>query len=239
MLNSAQLNARKYRQLRTLDYAIDYLPRNRLNFAVDVGANEGKWSRRMGQVFSSVHAFEPCAKLYEQRLLPLAQEYKNIKPFNLAIGNMKGCVNLCRTKKKISSLSYFVREEKKENYDGLEHKEIKRLIRKNNTKRNRKIKMNEIVINKVQIVSLDSLEYASIDLLKIDVEGLEEDVLRGARELILKSKPVVIVERSEYGNRRYGFSRNSSEKLLREWGAHIVYFNEPDAIYKWKETGGK
>jgi FkbM family methyltransferase len=46
----------------------------------------------------------------------------------------------------------------------------------------------------VRTVSLDSLNLPRIDLIKIDVEGMELDVLRGAAKSIEKSKPVLLVE---------------------------------------------
>lgn len=46
----------------------------------------------------------------------------------------------------------------------------------------------------VPLVALDSLKLPRVDLLKIDVEGMEEDVLYGAMETISKSKPILIIE---------------------------------------------
>jgi FkbM family methyltransferase len=46
----------------------------------------------------------------------------------------------------------------------------------------------------VDMLTLDSLELARIDLIKIDVEGMELQVLEGARESIRRSKPHLVVE---------------------------------------------
>jgi hypothetical protein len=47
---------------------------------------------------------------------------------------------------------------------------------------------------KVPCHKIDSLAFARLDLLKIDVEGMEAHVLYGGRETIARCKPVVIAE---------------------------------------------
>jgi FkbM family methyltransferase len=46
----------------------------------------------------------------------------------------------------------------------------------------------------VPLVSLDSLKLGRVDLVKIDVEGMEQEVLRGAREVLTRERPMLIVE---------------------------------------------
>lgn len=49
--------------------------------------------------------------------------------------------------------------------------------------------------HKVRMVRLDGfLDLARLNLLKIDVEGMEQEVIRGARELIGRCKPALYVE---------------------------------------------
>jgi FkbM family methyltransferase len=47
---------------------------------------------------------------------------------------------------------------------------------------------------RVRITPLDSLELQRCDVLKIDVEGFEPLVLRGARETILRHRPAIYIE---------------------------------------------
>ena len=47
---------------------------------------------------------------------------------------------------------------------------------------------------RVPMVSLDSLDIARLDLIKIDVEGMEVEVLQGGRDLLCKLRPLMIVE---------------------------------------------
>lgn len=46
----------------------------------------------------------------------------------------------------------------------------------------------------VPMVAIDTLGLSRIDLLKIDVEGMEFDVLDGARESIARHKPILFIE---------------------------------------------
>jgi len=46
----------------------------------------------------------------------------------------------------------------------------------------------------IEMVTLDSFKFENISLIKIDVEGLENQVLMGAYETIKKCKPVMIIE---------------------------------------------
>ena len=46
----------------------------------------------------------------------------------------------------------------------------------------------------VQLLTVDSLRLSNVSLMKIDVEGMEEQVLAGAKETILANRPVIIIE---------------------------------------------
>lgn len=63
-----------------------------------------------------------------------------------------------------------------------------------------------------KVITLDSLNYTDVDLIKIDVEGSEDKLIKGAEKTITSSLPVIIVEihchRSEpsFKQRQYIFN---------------------------------
>ncbi len=50
------------------------------------------------------------------------------------------------------------------------------------------------VEKEIGIISLDSLNLNNVSLIKIDVEGMELDVLKGGRETIKRNRPVIFIE---------------------------------------------
>lgn len=46
----------------------------------------------------------------------------------------------------------------------------------------------------VPVMTIDDLQLEDVDLIKLDIEGMEYDALRGARQTILRCRPVVMIE---------------------------------------------
>lgn len=84
----------------------------------------------------------------------------------------------------------------------------------------------------VQIKRLDDLYKGSCDFLKIDTEGYEEFVLRGAVEL-LKHKPVVIVEQKRGKAQEYGLKETGAVEFLKSLGAKQKALMSGDYIMSW------
>ena len=48
--------------------------------------------------------------------------------------------------------------------------------------------------NRVELKTLDSYQFTDVSVIKIDVEGAENGVLKGARQTITQNKPVILIE---------------------------------------------
>ena len=75
----------------------------------------------------------------------------------------------------------------------------------------------------IPLRTLDSYNYENIDLIKIDVEGFEEEVLAGAMQTILRNKPVLVVEQ---------LKNKTSIKILKSWGYRVLSQHSKDWILK-------
>lgn len=69
--------------------------------------------------------------------------------------------------------------------------------------------------------TLDSFALSQVDLLKIDTEGHELFVLRGAEETLARCKPVVIVEQKKGHAQRYGLGETDAVPYLQSLGYRV------------------
>jgi FkbM family methyltransferase len=81
----------------------------------------------------------------------------------------------------------------------------------------------------VAIATIDSMDLKNIDLLKIDVEGLEMEVLKGA-EKTLETIQYIMIELNN-NSKRYGSSNLEIEKHLKNLGFRILIKTWPDIVY--------
>ncbi len=79
------------------------------------------------------------------------------------------------------------------------------------------------------IFKIDSMDVSKADMIKIDVEGLEMEVLKGASKL-LDSVDFVMIELNN-NSKRYGSSNSLIENHLEKLGFKILIKTWPDIVY--------
>jgi FkbM family methyltransferase len=84
----------------------------------------------------------------------------------------------------------------------------------------------------IPLKTLDSYNYANVDMIKIDVEGFEEEILVGAMNTILKNKPIIVVEQQKHEYKDAMIDKPSI-KILESWGYRVVDQHKKDWILKW------
>ena len=142
---------------------------------VEVGAHVGTATVKLSKVAKQVHAFEPfkaSLNLLNQNLK--INDCKNVKVYSEGLSDTKG-------KNHWSFLSIA-----NPGGSGMESDKGKPSSKVVNTPKEKEYEINTI--------TLDSLKLKKVDYIKIDVEGFEYSVLRGAMKTIAKHKPIIVVE---------------------------------------------
>jgi len=138
---------------------------------LDVGANIGCTTLLFGELAKNVYAFEPSPStfLFLERNIASSGR-KNIFPQNIGLGDVSSEFSLT-----------FAPSNRSGGYVS------------NHTTASTGHIVEEIVVRQLDEVTR-SMDFKTIDFIKIDVEGYEGHVLRGAREVLSNNKPVVVLE---------------------------------------------
>jgi len=167
---------------------------------IDVGANVGQFAIAAGKIFDSatIHAFEPLPDCYA-KLQKAASGMTNVRTSNLALGDARGDIDFHVNSFRHSSSVLSLGEAHKRAFPSA--REIRKIS--------------------VKATTLDDACAGTAPegpiLLKLDVQGYEDAVLRGARRLLSKV-----------------------DHLLLELSFQSLYENEPsfeDMIASLREQG--
>jgi FkbM family methyltransferase len=134
---------------------------------LDVGANAGQFALAAALHFpeAKIYSFEPLPDVFDQ-LLENTNRKQNIKVFNCALGNRNGRIPFFRNEYTRLSSSLKIHD------------------------KNNHLRYNQDLtsLTEVELVKLDDLvtllDMKSPSLLKIDVQGMEIDVLNGCTNLL-------------------------------------------------------
>ena len=162
-----------YKINRTLDQAIKSIIKKKNPIIFDVGAHEGESIDRFKNLFQNpiIHSFEPQSKIFE-KLMNKKKNDKDLVLNNFALGSKEGNQEIFVNSNTAAS-SYLNIDNKDKFFKSL------KTIQKEQTR----IDTFDNYFNKIKV------NY--IDLVKIDVQGLEEEVLKGAHNSLNK---VLLIE---------------------------------------------
>ena len=144
---------------------------------LDIGANRGKSSIPFVDIFDRVIAFEPNTEA-----INILKEHSKIQVEEFAVSNF------------IGKAQFVVPGVERGNEWGsiAEHKIDE-------------ISMNYEQLNKykVKVTTIDSYKFSDVDFIKIDTEGNEINVLKGAIETIKENRPIIYYENKNPENNKY------------------------------------
>jgi hypothetical protein len=79
------------------------------------------------------------------------------------------------------------------------------------------------------MITIDSMDYQDVDMIKIDVEGYEMEVLKGATKT-LESVQYLMIELNN-NTKKYGSSNIEIEKHLQSLGFKVLMDHWPDKVF--------
>lgn len=85
----------------------------------------------------------------------------------------------------------------------------------------------------VEQKTLDSFGFDEVDFIKIDVEGWEHNVIKGAVETIKRNRPVMIVEQKPNNAEMHGMKQFGATNLLKKLGMREVANISGDIVLSW------
>ncbi|MBA3835829.1 MAG: FkbM family methyltransferase [Sphingomonas sp.] len=91
--------------------------------------------------------------------------------------------------------------------------------------------------------TIDSFEFDAVDLIKLDIQGAEYPALVGARQTILRHRPVIMVEEKAASVQKVGAAVNAAQAesiketaaLLRSYGMTAKEKAQTDRVYVFED----
>jgi FkbM family methyltransferase len=191
-------------QFSKITAALDVVPPDRRDLALDIGAHVGLWSRVLASYFQQVVAFEPIPVHIECFRVNLA-DFPNVDLREVALGNYR-------------SNDVPFRAE-------LENSGNSRLISPRDIGDAVHVQMD--VLDGIELPG-------PVDFIKIDVEGLELRVIQGGEHLIKRDRPFIVVEQKPGHAERYGMTQRAAVDLLQSWGMVQKWVKAGDHCLAWE-----
>ena len=90
----------------------------------------------------------------------------------------------------------------------------------------------------IPLARVDDFTFDDVDFIKLDTEGFETRVLSGARETLLRCRPLVLLEEIGAYQERYGDAPASAGAFLLSLGAHVAaHLPDNNTLFAWPTQG--
>lgn len=179
---------------------------------MDIGANIGWYSLNFNShaIVKTVHAFEPIPKTFNYLLKHIElNEAKKIIPNNFALSDSNGEVEFLWHDNELGASSMV---------------NIREL---NNT--------NKIKCNTLKLDDYVEQKKINVDFMKIDVEGSELLVFKGAINVLKDSQPIIFCEMLRDHAKKFNFHPNETILLLENYGYKCFARNKNNKFEEIKE----
>lgn len=170
-----------HEEIAIISRLFDIIPVSGLKVFVDIGANIGTHTVGLSEHLGDsgvIYSFEPQRILFQMICGSLAiNSYTNVHCHNVALGSRTEWID-------VPHFDYF----KPMNFGSIEFGSEQQ------EPLHQRQGMGRGSPEKVMQTTLDSYSINRVHVLKIDVEGMETEVLKGAEETIRNCKPIILIE---------------------------------------------
>ena len=87
-------------------------------------------------------------------------------------------------------------------------------------------------VGKIPMRTLDSLNLPKIDYIKLDCEGFENNILQGAKNTLLRDRPIMVVEHKKHKDVGHSDTVYALD-TLKSWGAKVLTSIRSDYVLGW------
>ncbi len=161
---------------------------------IDQGSHIGLWTMQFAKRFDTVECFEPVRHLRE------CWQYNTSSAIgatlhDCALGKEPGFIRMLSNSRACGDSWVDVEGAEKRNIFGAVAEPVDALV---------------------EMRTLDSFEFIDVDFMKVDAEGYEENIIRGAAETIRRWRPTIIVEQKRDMACKFGLQPQGAIHYLEQ-----------------------